>query len=80
MKKSIFAILALAIVTACTHKGAGSQSEANPSYEISYDLSFDIPEKYIDVDMTYIPTGKRQESVEFKLPVWAPVLRRVITK
>lgn len=59
-------------ITSCTNKTAGSSKDANQSYEISYDLSFDIPEKYIDVDMTYIPTGKRQETVEFKLPVWAP--------
>lgn len=42
-------------------------------YDISYEVSFNIPEKYLDVDMTYIPTsGTCPDEITFKLPVWAP--------
>lgn len=83
MRTKIYTVLSLVglLLASC----AGKDQNQAISYEISYNVSFDIPSKYLDVEMTYIPSGVTTGSknaagsgesaagdVLFKLPAWAP--------
>lgn len=69
MKKILSLIAAVAAVLSCS--GSKTASTVVSDYQISYEVSFDIEGKYLDVDMTYIPSSPSGE-VTFKMPVWAP--------
>lgn len=56
---------ALAILVSCS-KGKDT------SYEISYRVSFEPEDHYIDVRMRYVPAKPDGKAVTFKMPVWAP--------
>jgi len=67
MKRILFVLACIVALSSCAKK------EMTADYDISYSLSFDMPNKYIDVAMTYIPeVGASQSDVTFKMPVWAP--------
>lgn len=68
MKSKTYTILSLMILllASCAVK------ESSQTYQISYNVSFDIPQKYLDVEMTYIPSSASGDDVLFKLPAWAP--------
>lgn len=73
MKRFLFAFACIMALSSCADTGVP------PDYSISYRLSFDIPDKYIDVDMTYIPAERgSQNDVTFKMPVWAPGYYKIL--
>ena len=56
---------ALAIFASCS-------KERSTQYDISYRISFEPGEHYIDVRMHYAPSKPAKDKVAFKMPVWAP--------
>lgn len=67
MKKHALFLLCALLLTSC------AKQHLSNDFQISYLLSFDVPEKYIDVEMTYIPgSAATTGDVTFKMPVWAP--------
>ena len=56
---------ALAIFVSCSKKH-------DTPYDISYSISFEPEEHYINVKMLYAPLKPGKEKVTLKMPVWAP--------
>ncbi len=69
--KKIFAFIPAVLLAASCNNG-GKNAETSSAYQISYEVSFDTKGKYLDVDMTYIPSSTAAKEVTFKMPVWAP--------
>ena len=59
-----------AILVSCSRKSS-SKSEAG-TYSLDYTVTPDPSDKYLYVNLKYIPTGKREGELSLKMPVWAP--------
>ena len=55
-----------------------SRQAPSTSYTISYRVGIQPAEHYLNVEMTYVPSGKKPADVTFRMPVWAPGYYRIM--